>query len=285
MDGGPERYSAHRRTNNLDNFLSAPRAIANARQECREANLGGRSAVTRRASGEQPEACNAAANLARHLELLGVSAHQFYALLDALLPRGWDSEEGIVLDNNESGWLLRELALLASATAMFLVLGRVAQTDASQPGLLRPPAMPTHCRNGCGRLTNVPYDTCCHTCNMGHHTSQCLDNQLRSQHAGGNGMQRSSSIHDNQETAFPRHSMAQHRAAAGHVQSRGGFQSTPGDVQARQRPDVGPYSHSRLCSASTAARDAARLFFCKSCGRKRDASSPEGVECWECIFH
>ena len=109
MDGGPDRGNPDRRTNDLGNVGSAPRASSNAHQECREANSIAKSEVTGRARDEQAETWHAATGLARNLELLGLSVRQCYELLDALLPRGWDSEAGIVLSNDESGRRLREL--------------------------------------------------------------------------------------------------------------------------------------------------------------------------------
>ena len=241
MDGGPDRGNPNRKADDLGNVVSEPRAFANAHQVHRDPNLGGKSEVAERASGEQTEAWNAAPGLAKNLELLGVSPQQFYALLDALLPRGWDSETGIVLGYDDSRGRLRELGLLASATAIFLVLGRVAHTDASQAGLLLPAAMPTLCRNRCGRLTNVRDVTCCHTCHMEHHSAQCLERQLTSQDLERNAMQRSSKIYSDQDLALTTNSQARRRAAPSQDQLRGGFGSAPRNEQARQRRDIGPY--------------------------------------------
>ena len=249
MDGRPDRGNPTRRTNDLGNVGSAPRASSNAHQECREANSIGKSEVTGRARDRQAEAWHAATGLARNLELLGLSVRQCYELLDALLPRGWDSEAGIVLSNDESGRRLRELGFLASATAIFLVLGRVAHTDASQAGLLLPAAMPTLCRNRCGRLTNVRDVTCCHTCHMEHHSAQCLERQLTSQDLERNAMRRSSRIHNDQDPALTTNSQAQRGAAPSEDQLRGGFGSAPTNEQARQRHDIGLYRDGGMCSA------------------------------------
>ena len=101
MDGGPDRGNPNRKADDLGKVVSEPRAFANAHQDG-DPNLGSKSPVAERASGKQTEAWNEAPGLAKNLELLGVSPQQFYALLDALLPRGWDSETGIVLGNDES---------------------------------------------------------------------------------------------------------------------------------------------------------------------------------------
>ena len=222
MDGGPDRGNPNRKANDLGNVVSEPRAAAKAHQDG-DPNLGSKSPVAERASGKQTEAWNEAPGLAKNLELLGVSPQQFYALLDALLPRGWDSETGIVLGNDESIWRLRELGLLASATAVSLVLGKVARTDASQARPLQQAAKPTLCRNRCGRLANASDVTCCHTCHKGHHTAQCLDRHLSSQDWESHANERCSAVHDDQELAFHTNSHEKRSAAAGEVQLQGGF--------------------------------------------------------------
>ena len=74
--------------------------------EDRQAILDGDAAIPSWANDELTERWNAADSLARRLESRGVDAGQVYILLDALLPSGWDSDAGIELSNEESGWLL-----------------------------------------------------------------------------------------------------------------------------------------------------------------------------------
>ena len=131
------------------------RAIGNSHQERLEANLGGDSAVPGWAGVGQAKAWNArATRLARRLESRGVSAEQLFVLLDVVLPTGWDSEAGITLSDEESGWHLRELVSIGSAAAASLRMRRVTQANASVP----------RCKNRCHRAANVPYDTCCQAC-------------------------------------------------------------------------------------------------------------------------
>ena len=284
MDGGPDRGNPNRRADDLGNVVSEPRAAAKAHQDG-DPNLGSKSPVAERASGKQTEAWNEAPGLAKNLELLGVSPQQFYALLDALLPRGWDSETGIALGNDESRWRLRELGLLASATAMSLVLGRVARTNASQARPLQQAAKPTLCRNRCGRLANASDVTCCHTCHKGHHTAQCLDRHLSSQDWESHAMERCSSVHDDQEPAFHTNSHEKRSAATSEVQLRGGFGREPRIERTRQRRRIGPYSDGGICSTSAASSDGAGVFYCQSCGGPHDESPLDRDECWECFFH
>ena len=51
MDGGPDRGSPNRRTDDLGDVVSEPRAFANAHQVYRDPNLGGKSEVAEK--GEQ----------------------------------------------------------------------------------------------------------------------------------------------------------------------------------------------------------------------------------------
>ena len=145
------------------------RAIGNSHQERLEANLGGDSAVPGWAGVGQAKAWNArATRLARRLESRGVSAEQLSVLLDVVLPTGWDSEAGITLSDEESGWHLRELVSIGSAAAASLRMRRVTQANASVP----------RCKNRCHRAANVPYDTCCQACSRPRHTHQWRDNDF-----------------------------------------------------------------------------------------------------------
>ena len=131
--------------------------------------MGGDSAVPGWAGVGQAKAWNArATRLARRLESRGVSAEQLFVLLDVVLPTGWDSEAGITLSDEESGWHLRELVSIGSAAAASLRMRRVTQANASVP----------RCKNRCHRAANVPYDTCCQACSRPRHTHQWRDNDF-----------------------------------------------------------------------------------------------------------
>ena len=128
-------------------------------QQNSEATFGDVPAVPGWASVGQAAAWEAACCLARRLQSRGVSVSQFYVLLDALLPRGWDTEVGIQLSDEESGRRLRELGFTASATAAILVVDLFPRADTSMAGVLRAAARPTVCERGCGRFANSSYPT------------------------------------------------------------------------------------------------------------------------------